>query len=116
MLIAKLLKTRTHIVLDVTIDGSEYILVNIYNANAVVSEQLKISNYNEIKPGQGLSKFNNSLINDEDFTEKLKKFIENMNEDSDSENSFHETEQVKWEYINFEIQKFTISYSKIRKK
>ena len=116
MLIAKLLKTRTHIVLDVTIDGSEYILVNIYNANAVVSEQLKISNYNEIKPGQGLWKFNNSLINDEDFTEKLKKFIENMNEDSDSENCFHETEQVKWEYINFEIQKFTISYSKIRKK
>ena len=113
MLIAKLLKTRTHIVPDVTIDGSEYILVNIYNANAV-SEQLKISNYNEIKPGQGLWKFNNSLINDEDFTEKLKKFIENMNEDSDSENSFHD--QVKWEYINFEIQKFTTSYSKIRKK
>ena len=31
------------LILDVTIDGSEYILVNIYNAN-IESEQLKVLN------------------------------------------------------------------------
>ena len=73
-----------------------------------------ISNYNEIKPGPGLWKFSNSLISDENFTERLKNFIENLKDDLNSENSFDD--QVKWEYMKFEIQKFTISYSKIRAK
>ena len=78
------------------------------------SESDIISNYNEIKPGPGLWKFNNSLISDENFTEKLKNFIEDLKEDLNSENSFDD--QVKWEYIKFQIRKFTISYSKIRAK
>ena len=73
-----------------------------------------ISNNNEIKPDPGLWKFNNSLISDKNFTEKLKSFIENLKEDLDSENSFND--QVKWEYMKFQIQKFAISYSKIRAK
>ena len=32
------------LILDIAIDGSEYILVNIYNAN-IESEQLKVLNY-----------------------------------------------------------------------
>ena len=43
-----------------------------------------ISNYNEIKPGPGLWKFNNSQISDENFTEKLKNFIENLKVDLES--------------------------------
>ena len=39
-----------------------------------------------------------------------KNFIEDLN----SENSFDD--QVKWDYIKFQIRKFTISYSKIRVK
>ena len=54
-----------------------------------------ISNNNEIKPDPGLWKFNNSLISDKNFTEKLKSFIENLKEDLDSENSFND--QMKWE-------------------
>ena len=73
-----------------------------------------ICNYNEIKLGPGLWKFSNSLISDQNFTEKLKKFIENLKEDLDSENSFDD--QVKWKYMKFEIRKFTISYPKIRAK
>ena len=73
-----------------------------------------ISNYKKIKLGSGLWKFNDSLISDEDFTEKLKNFIENLKEDLDSEHSFDE--QVKWEYMKFEIRRFTISYCKIRSK
>ena len=37
-------KHRQILILDVTIDGSEYILVNIYNANKW-SEQLKVLNH-----------------------------------------------------------------------
>ena len=44
----------------------------------------------------------------------LKNFFENLKEDLNSENSFDE--QVKWEYMKFEIRKFTISYSKISAK
>ena len=73
-----------------------------------------ISNYDEIKLVPGLSEFSNSLITDENFTEKLKNCIENLKEDLDSENSFDD--QVKWEYMKFVIQKFTISYPKIRAK
>ena len=73
-----------------------------------------ISNCNKVKPVPGLWKFNNSLISDENFTERLKNFIENLKDDLDSENSFDE--QVKWEYMKFEIRRFTISYSKIRAK
>ena len=69
-----------------------------------------ISIYNEIKPSPGQWKFDNSLINDESFTEKLKNFIENLKEDHGSENAFDD--QVKWQYTKFQIQKFTISYSR----
>ena len=48
------------------------------------------------------------------FTEKLKNFIENLKEDLNSENYFDD--QVKWEYMKFQIRKFTISYSKMRAK
>ena len=37
-------KHRQMLILDVTIDGSEYILINIYNANKG-SEQLKVLNH-----------------------------------------------------------------------
>ena len=56
-------------------------------------------------------KLSNSLISDENFAEKLKIFIENQKEDMNSENYFNY--QVKQEYMKFQIQKFTISYSKI---
>ena len=35
-----------------------------------------ISNYNFLKPGPDLWKFNNSLINDETFTNTFKNFIQ----------------------------------------
>ena len=43
-----------------------------------------IFNYNKIKPGHGLCKFNNYPISDENFTEKLRNFIENLKVDLDS--------------------------------
>ena len=55
-----------------------------------------------------------SLISDENFTERLKNFVEKLKDHFNSENSFDD--QVKWEYMKFEIRKFTISSSKIRAK
>ena len=56
-------------------------------------------------------KLSNSLTSDENFAEKLKIFIENQKEDMNSEHYFNY--QVKQEYMKFQIQKFTILYSKI---
>ena len=74
------------------------------------SASVIISIYNEIKPSPGQWKFDNSLINDESFTEKLNNFIENLKEDHGYENAFDD--QVKWRYMKFQIREFTISYSR----
>ena len=79
-----------------------------------LSVSVIIFNYSKIKPGPGLWKFNSSLNSDEDFREKLKNFIENLKGDLKSKHSFDD--QGKWEYMKFDIRKFTISYSKIRAK
>ena len=79
-----------------------------------LSVSVIVFNYNEIKPGPGPWRFNNFLITDKYFKEKLKNFIENLKEDLNSKISFDD--QVKWEYMKFQIRKFTISYSKIRAK
>ena len=52
-----------------------------------------ISNYSKIKPSLGLCKSNNSLIKEENFTGKLKNFVENLKDEIDSENCFDD--QVK---------------------
>ena len=57
------------------------------------SVSVTISNYNKIKSGPGLWKFNNSLISDENFTERLKNCIANLKDDLNTENSFDD--QVK---------------------
>ena len=73
-----------------------------------------ISNYIFFKPGPGLWKFNNSLINDEAFTNTFKNFIQNMINEINT-NTYLDN-QLKWELLKYEIRKFTISYCKQRTK
>ena len=73
-----------------------------------------ISNYNFLKPGQGLWKFNNSLIKDETFTNTFKNFIQNMINEINTNNSLND--QLKWGLLKYEIRRFTISYCKQRTK
>ena len=60
--------------------------------------------------GKNFWKFNSSLINDESYVEQMKEYIINkkrilfQNEDLNN--------QSKWEYLKYEIRKFTINFSK----
>ena len=63
----------------------------------------------ETTRGNGLWKFNNSLCNNIDYTTKLKNHL------TYSEKILKENitdEQMIWEYIKYEIRKFSISFSK----
>ena len=77
---------------------------------------ISLSNDNSDNNGRGLWKYNSSLVHDEFYVENMKKPITKVN----TSNKFLEDAQVKWEFLKYEIQKFTIDYSKkaakVRKK
>ena len=57
-------------------------------------------------------KFNNSLLSDNIFKEKLKQHIQNI----ESDNELSNDPQIKWEFLKYQIRKFTIRFSKTRAK
>ena len=81
------------------------ILPSIKTDHSLISLQLQ--NNNMIKRGPGLWKFNDSLIHDTVYVQKLKSLISKLTENQDIENK-----SLKWEFIKMEIRKFTIEYSK----
>ena len=74
------------------------------------SVSVTISNYNFSKPGPGLWKFNNSLINDETITNTFNNFIQNMINELNT-NTFLDNE-LKWKLLKYEMRRFAISYCK----
>ena len=60
----------------------------------------------------GFWKFNNSLLSDDIFKEELKKHIQNIKNDNELSND----SQIKWEFLKYQIRKFTIRLSKMRTK
>ena len=54
-------------------------------------------------------KSDNSLVYDEVYAEKMKKNITEIN----NANKFTENAKTKWEFLKYEIRKFTIDYSKV---
>ena len=67
-----------------------------------------LSNDNSNNNGHGLRKFNSSLVYDEVFVEDTIKLIAKTN----ASNEFIGDAQTKWEFLKYEIRKFTIYYSK----
>ena len=59
--------------------------------------------------GAGYWKFNNSLIENKEFSVDLKRYIEN---DIEKESSVIESKQVKWEYIKYKIKTWSMKKSK----
>ena len=51
---------------------------------------------------------NSSLVYDEFYVENMKKLITKIN----TSNEFLEDAQMKWEFLKYEIRKFTTGYSK----
>ena len=54
-------------------------------------------------------KFNNSLLSDNIFKGKLKQYIQNIK----SANELSNDPQIKWEFLKYQIRKFTIRFSKM---
>ena len=77
-----------------------------------------LSNDNSDNNGCGLWKYNSSLVHDRFYVENMKNLIKKIN----SSNECNEDAQWKWEweFLKYEIQKFTTDYSKkaakVRKK
>ena len=57
---------------------------------------------------KGLWKFNSSLIKDQNYINEIKDLIRNF----DTKNDCVCTRQLKWEFLKYEIRKFTIHYTK----
>ena len=61
--------------------------------------------------GKGLWKFNNSLALNSDFVDKMKSHTANTQKILDKGNI--REDQARWEYLKYEIRKFSIKFSKL---
>ena len=57
---------------------------------------------------KGFWKFNSSLIKDQKYINEIKDLIRNF----DTKNDCNFSRQLKWEFLKYEIRKFTIHYTK----
>ena len=64
--------------------------------------------------GKNLWKFNSSLTKDETYVTKMKEHIKDTKDVIDK--GFSDSSQTKWEFLKYEMRKFTISYSKVKAK
>ena len=65
---------------------------------------------NQSPRGRGLWKFNNSSKSNEEYLTKMKKHIASTLKNLNDENIFDE--QARWEFLKYEIRKFTKMFSK----
>ena len=69
---------------------------------------VSLSNNNSDNNDYDISKYDSSLVYDEFYVENMKKLITKIN----TSNEFLEDDQMKWEFLKYKIQKFTIDSSK----
>ena len=69
---------------------------------------ISLSSDNSDSNGNGPWKYNSSLVYDEFYFENMKELITKIN----TSNEFFEDAEMKWEFLKYEIRKFTIDYSK----
>ena len=69
---------------------------------------MSLSNNNSDNNGRGLWKYNSSLVYDEFYVENMKELITKIN----TLNEFLKYAQMKWEFSKYEIQTFTMDFSK----
>ena len=76
----------------------------------IIHQYYSFSKIPKTARGNGLWKFNNSLCSNIDYTTKLKNHLKLIQKTILKENITDE--QMIWEYIKYEIRKFSISFSK----
>ena len=67
--------------------------------------------YDEFKKGKGFWKFNNSLITNTAFVEQMNTFIQDVKNEFSNDLSYLNS-QAKWEYLKYQIRKFSMTFSK----
>ena len=60
--------------------------------------------------GRGLWKFNNILIENEEYVHQMKKLVSDTLNELFNQNVL--ADQIKWEYLKYKIRKCTINFSK----
>ena len=71
---------------------------------------LSLCHLKQFSQGRGLSTFNKSLIKNENYREQMKTLIKNVLDNLD-QNSIVDP-QFRWEYLKYEMRKFSIHFSK----
>ena len=71
---------------------------------------LSLCHLKEFPQGRGLWKFNKSLIKNDNYREQTKTLIENVLNNLDQDDTVDP--QFCWEYLKYEIRKFSIHFSK----
>lgn len=72
---------------------------------------LKFQNFQQTKCGPNFWKFNSSLLEDNIYTSEMLTKLQKWRNDYDIEDK-----RIKWELIKYEIRKYTIEYSKSKKR
>ena len=71
---------------------------------------LSLCHLKEFSRGRGLWKFKKSLLENENYREQMKTLIKNVLNNLDQDNIVDP--QFRWEYLKYEIRKFSIYFSK----
>ena len=69
---------------------------------------------NDFHLGKYFWKFNSSLTKDEEYVKQMKEHIQNVKHQFDS--IFKEKPQAQWEFLKYEIRKFSMAFSKKKSK
>ena len=86
------------------------ILPSIHSDHSAIT--LSYQQIEDVKKGPGFWKFNNSLLNDEEFKRQLSNIIE-KEKNAQTEN---QDKRVQWEMLKYIIKQFCIKYSKNKQK
>ena len=85
-----------------------YVLASLLTDHSPIS--FSYCKNEESNSGRGFWKFNNSLIENEEYVQQMKKCISDTLNELFNENILDD--QIKWEYFKNNIRKYTINFSK----
>ena len=87
---------------------STYVLASLLTDHSPIS--FSYCKNEERNRGRGFWKFNNSLIENEEYVQQMKKYISDTLNELFNENILDD--QIKWEYFKYNIRNYAINFSK----
>ena len=87
---------------------STYVLASLLTDHSPIS--FSYCKNEESNRGRGFWKFNNSLIENEEYFQQMKKYISDTLNELFNENILDD--QIKWEYFKYNIRNYTSNFSK----